>query len=168
MTRRGKSPAEAWERHHQALRSKLEGIPRRKHWQLRTCVFSNITEKIINRRARQRQKARSGDFEVLYVVGNSNDFDQGVDYLQCGNLNVAVKSGGEAFASSIRMSDIALSDAMEWGLRTQTLTDGCRYNDFRIQTGAPTLISSKTPAVQAAIDRIRNQEAEHGAAPHHA
>jgi 2-iminoacetate synthase ThiH len=62
------------------------------------------------------------------------------------------------------MSDIALSDAMGWGLiRTQTLADGCHYCDFRFKKGAVTQISSKTLEVQDAIDRIRDKEAERGA-----
>lgn len=88
-------------------------------------MFSSITKTIINRRARHREKARFGDFEVGYVVGDSNDFDLGVDYLQCGNLNFAVKNRGEAFAPYIRVSDIALSDAMEWG--SYAHTDTCRW-----------------------------------------
>jgi len=69
-----------------------------------------------------------------------------------------LKHGGEAFAPYICMSDIALSDAMGWGLiRTQTLADCCDYCDFRFKKGAVTQISSKTPEVQDAIERIRNK-----------
>ncbi len=115
-------------------------------------------------RARRRQKGRFGDFEIEYLSGNGEDFDLGVNYLQCGNHRFAMEHGGEAFAPYICMSDIALSDAMGWGLtRTQTLADGCDYCDFRLKEGAATRISSKTPEVQKAIERIHDKEAEQGA-----
>ena len=67
-----------------------------------------------------------------------------------------MEHGGEEFAPYICLSDIALSDALGWGLlRTQTLADGCSHCDFRF-----TQISSKTPEVQAAIENTRNSEAD--------
>jgi hypothetical protein len=127
-------------------------------------MFSSLMSKIMERRARKQRKVRFGDFEVEYVVGERDDFDLGVNYLKCGNQSFAMKHGGEAFTPYICMSDIALSDAMGWGLtRTQTLADGCQYCDFRFKKGAATQISSKTPEVQDAIDRIRDKEAERGA-----
>ena len=164
MKKQDKSPAAAWELCHQALRLRVAKIPGWKRWLLRRLMFSGLARKIVERRARKQQKLRFGDFEVEYMVGAGDDFDWGVNYHQCGNHSFAIKHGGEAFAPYICMSDIALSDAMGWGLiRTQTLADGCHYCDFRFKKGATTQISSKTPEVQEAIERIRNKEAEHGA-----
>ena len=42
-----------------------------------------------------------------------------------------------------------------------SLADGCPHCDFRLKKGAATQISSRTPEVQEAIERIRNNEAEH-------
>ena len=57
------------------------------------------------------------------------------------------------------MSDIAPGDVLEWGLiRTQTLADVCESCDFRFKKGSNTRISSKTPEMQAAIERIRMKE----------
>ena len=163
MKKQGKSPAEAWELCHQALRLRVEKIPRWKRWLLRRLMFSSPIRKIVEGRARKRQKGRFGDFEIEYMVGEGDDFDLGVNYLQCGNHSLAIKNGGEEFAPYICMSDIALSDAMGWGLiRTQTLADGCHYCNFRFKKGAATQISSKTPEVQEAIERIRKKEAEQG------
>lgn len=164
MKNYGKSPAAAWELCHQALRLRVAEIPRWKRWFLRRFMFSGLLRKIVKSRARRQQKVRFGDFEVEYVVGEGNDFDWGVNYLQCGNHSFAIKHGGEAFAPYICMSDIALSDAMGWGLnRTQTIADGCNYCDFRFKKGAATQISSKTPEVQGVIERIHDKEVEQGA-----
>ena len=165
MNKHGKPPGEAWELCHEALRFKLAEIPQWKRWLLKRFMFSRLVRKIMSRRARQQQKVCFGDFEVEYLVGEGDDFHFGVNYLQCGNQNFAKRHGGEEFAPYVCMSDIALSDAMGWGLiRTQTLADGCHHCDFRFKKGTATQISSKTPEVQEVIERIHKKEAEQGAA----
>jgi len=165
MKKHGKPPGEAWELCHEALRFRMAEIPRWKRWLLRRFMFSRLVRKIVARRARQQQKVQFGDFEIEYIMGEGDEFDFGVNYLQCGNYNFVKRNGGEAFAPYVCMSDIVLSEAMGWGLiRTQTLADGCPHCDFRFEKGAATQISSKTPDVQETIERIRNKEAEQGAA----
>jgi hypothetical protein len=165
MKKHDKSPEEAWELCHKALRFKLAETPQWKLWLLRRFMFSLLVRKIVSRRARQQKKVRFGDFEVEYLIGEGEEFDFGVNYLQCGNLIFAKRQGGEEFAPYICMSDIVLSETMGWGLaRTQTLADGCSHCDFRFKKGAATRISSKTPEVQETIDRIRKKEAEQGIA----
>lgn len=165
MKKYDKPPAEAWELCHEALRCRLAEIPPWKRWVLRRFMFSSLVRMIIARRARQEQKVRFGDFELEYLVGEGSEFDFGVNYLQCGNQSFVKKHGGEEFAPFICMSDIALSEAMGWGLiRTQTLADGCSHCDFRFKNGAATQIFSKTPEVQESIDKIRRKEAEQNVA----
>ncbi len=165
MKKHGKPLGEEWELCHQALRFRLAEIPQWKRWLLRRFMFSRLVRKIVERRARQQQKVRFGGFEVEYLIGEGDEFDFGVNYLQCGNHNFVKRHGGEEFAPYVCMSDIALSDAMGWGLiRTQTLADGCHHCNFRFKKGAATQISSKTPEVQETIERIRKKEAEQGVA----
>ena len=161
MKKHQKPPTETWELCHQALRLRVAKIPRWKRWLLRNLMFSPLMKKIMTTRAKQKQKVSFGEFEVEYLMGE--DFELGINYLQCGNHKFAMKHGAEEFAPYICMSDIALSDALGWGLiRTQTLADGCDYCDFRFKKGATTQISSKTPEVQAVIERIGEQEAKQG------
>jgi hypothetical protein len=156
-----KTPAQAWEICHEALHLSLAKIPRWKRWLLRQLMFSSLVKKIIGRRASQKQKMSFGDFKVEYLVGEGDNFDIGVNYLQCGNYRFAMEHGGEDFAPYICLSDLALSDALGWGLlRTQTLADGCSHCDFRFKKGATTQISSKTPEVQTVIENIRKKEAD--------
>lgn len=160
MSKQGKSPAEAWELCHRALRVELQRMPPWKRWLSRRLMFSRLVKGIVARRAREQKRGVFGDFEIEYLVGDGDGFDLGVNYLKCGNHRFAMKHGAGVFAPYICMSDIALSDAMGWGLmRTQTLADGCAYCDFRFKQGAATHISSKTPEVQRTIERIRDQEA---------
>ncbi len=161
MKKRGKPPVEAWELCHQALRLRLAKIPRWKRWLLGRLMHSSLVRNIITRRARQRQIVDFGDFQVEYVIGKGSDFDWGVNYLNCGNQKFMLRHGGEDFAPYICMSDIALSDALGWGLvRTQTIGDGCDYCDFRFKKGGKTQISSKTSEVQDAIEGIHDSEIE--------
>lgn len=154
MKKHGKPAEEAWELCHEAIRLRLSEMPKWKRWLLKVFMFSPIAMTVVKRRAKKQEKDRLGDFEVEYLIGEGSDFDFGVNYIQCGNLNFARKHGGEEFAPYICMSDIALSDALGWGLtRTQTLADGCHHCDFRFKKGGVTQISSKTPAVQKAIEK---------------
>ena len=165
MAEYGKPPGEAWELCHEALRLRLAGFPQWKRRLVRRFMFSRFVGRIMARRVRKGQKDRFGDFEIEYLVGEADDFDFGVNYLQCGNFEFVKRHGGEEFAPYVCMSDIVLGQTMGWGLRrTQTLADGCLYCDFRFKDGATTQITSKTPQVQETIERIRKREAEQGAA----
>ncbi|MBT5551393.1 MAG: hypothetical protein HOJ79_13055 [Nitrospina sp.] len=159
MKERGKPVGEVWEVCHEALRLRTAAIPKWKRWLLKYFMFSPMVMAIVKRRARKQEKAQLGDFEIEYLIGEGSDFDYGVNYLQCGNLKFVKNHGGEEFAPYICMADIALSDALGWGLvRTQTLADGCNHCDFRFKKGAATQISSRTPEIQETIERIRKKE----------
>ena len=165
MAKHGKPPGEAWELCHEALRLRLEQFPRWKRRLMRRFMFSRFVRRILARRAHHEQRARFGDFEIEYLIGEGDDFDFGVNYRRCGNYEFVKRHGGEEFAPYVCMSDIALSQAMGWGLRrTQTLADGGPHCDFRFKDGATTQISSKTRHVQETIERISEREAEQVAA----
>jgi hypothetical protein len=105
------------------------------------------------RRRRRRLRSRRRDGVA---------FDHGVDYLRCGNLELAREVGADAFAPYLCLSDIALSEGLGWGLiRTQTLADGCSH--FRFKQGGETRITSQTPEVQATLERIARAEAQQAA-----
>jgi hypothetical protein len=159
MKKHGKPVEEVWEVCHEALRLRTATIPKWKRWLMRCFMFSPLAMAIVGRRAKKQEKACLGDFEIEYLIGEKGNFDFGVNYVQCGNLNFVKNHGGEEFAPYVCMSDIALSDALGWGLiRTQTLADGCRHCDFRFKKGVATQISSRTPEVQETIERIRKKE----------
>ncbi len=156
---RGGTAAEAWELCHRALRLQLAETPRWKRWLMSRLLFSGLVWRIVQRREARQELLRAGKFETRSITGDGSDFDLGIDYVRCGNLELAREVGAEAFAPYICMSDIALSDAFDWGLiRTKTLADGCSHCDFRFKRGAPTQIRSSTPEVQEVIDRIARDE----------
>lgn len=157
---RGGDESEAWEICHRALRTRIDRIPKWKHWLMRRFLFSALVRQVIRRRAHKGIEVRAGDFAIRSVLGDGESFDFGVDYVQCGNLELARAVGAESFAPYLCMSDIALSEGLGWGLvRTQTLADGCSHCDFRFKKDGETRISSCTPEVQGVVQRIARREA---------
>jgi hypothetical protein len=159
MKKHGKGPGEAWEMCHEAIKRRMEKFSKIKRRLLKYFMYSSFLRRRVRRRAERREQLKFGDFEVRYLIGDGKEFDWGVDYVACGNYNFIKAQGAEEFAPYVCMSDIALSDALGWGLiRTQTIADGCETCDFRFKKGSETRISSKTPEVQAIIEKIRERE----------
>jgi hypothetical protein len=155
MKKHGKGPGEAWEICHEAIKRRMERFSEIKRRLMKYFMHSNFLKRIVRRRAERGKQLKFGDFEVRYLTGDGEEFDWGVDYVGCGNYNFVKAQGAEEFAPYVCMSDIALGDALGWGLiRTQTLADGCQFCDFRFKKGGKTKISSKTPEVQVTIEKI--------------
>ncbi len=155
MKRHGKTPGEAWEICNEAIKLRMEKFPKIKRRLLKYFMFSGFLRRRVKRRAQRHEQLKFGDFEVRYIMGDGKEFDWGVDYVACGNYNFMMAQGAEEFAPYVCMSDIALGDALGWGLkRTQTIADGCQSCDFRFKKGSKTRISSKTPEVQVTVEKI--------------
>jgi len=160
MKKHGMTPGEAWEICHEAITRRMRNFSKIKRWLLKQTMYSGIAIRRMKKRAEARIHLRFGDFEVRYVIGDGKEFDYEVDYVACGNYKFALDQGVEEFTPYICMSDIALGKALGWGLtRTETLADGCNQCDFRFKKGGDLRISSKTPEVQATIERISQKEA---------
>jgi hypothetical protein len=161
MKKRGRSAGEAWEICHHALRLWMEKLPRLKRWLFGDFLYSGIVRKRLRKLSESGRRLRLGNFEIKYIEGDGESFDFGVDYMACGIHKFMLEQGAAEFAPYVCIADIAFSDAMGWGLiRTETLADGCKRCDFRFKKGAKTRVSSITPDVQAAIERIIKKEAE--------
>jgi len=159
MKRHGKSVDEAWELCHAGLRLRMARYSPLRRWLLSRMMSSRLVSRRMRQQAESGASRSVGGFEVRYVIGDGNEFDWGVDYVRCGNYQLVVDQGAGEFAPYVCMSDIALGDALGWGLiRTHTIADGCDSCDFRFKKGAKTRISSKTPAVQGTIERIAKKE----------
>ncbi|MEE9246625.1 MAG: L-2-amino-thiazoline-4-carboxylic acid hydrolase [Gemmatimonadota bacterium] len=159
MKRRGRTADEAWEICHEALVARMDMYPAWKAWLLRKIMFSRAMKRRVRRRATNGDQLQCGDFEVRYLIGDGEIFDWGVDYVACGNCEFMKEQGAEEFAPYVCLSDMALGEALGWGLtRTETLADGCDRCDFRFKKGGGMHISSPTPEVQKTIKRIQGKE----------
>lgn len=152
MKKHGKSAGETWEICHEALKVRTEAMPRF----LRRLIGWYLFTGFVKNRARKMSGKNLGGFTIEYV---EDDGDWGVNYIKCAIFEFLKEQDAEEFAPYVCLSDMALSDAMAWGLkRTETLADGSDKCNFRFRKGAATEISSKTPEVQATIDRIVGDE----------
>jgi len=161
MKKHDKSTDEAWEVCHEALRLRMRKFSKCKRWMARRLLFSKFIKWLAKKRIRKITEGtkKKRDFAFKYVEGDGKKFDWGVDYTECLIFNFMKDQRAKEFAPYVCMSDIALSDAMEWGLmRTETLADGSERCDFRFKKGSETLISSRTPAVQTTIEKIKKKE----------
>ena len=150
---------EIWEICHEAIKQRMRHYSKIKRWFLRRFMFSGFLKRKMKKRAERHEQLKLGDFEIRYVAGDGKEYDWGVDYVSCGNYSFLKAQGAEEFAPYVCMSDIALGDALGWGvIRTQTLADGCETCDFRFKKGGKTKISSKTPEVQKTIDKIQKSK----------
>jgi hypothetical protein len=146
----GKSASEAWEICHEALKAKTEAMPKL----LKKLIGWYFFTGFVKNRARKMSGRDLGGFTIEYVEGEG---DWGVNYRRCAIYDFLKEQNAEAFSPYVCMSDMALSDALGWGLkRTETLADGCDKCDFRFRKGSRTEISSKTPEVQATIEKIKS------------
>jgi len=152
---------EIWEICHETIKRRMAKFSKIKRWLLKYLMYSGFLKKRVKRRVEKGEQLKFGDFEVRYLIGNGKEFDWGVDYVSCGHYSFLKAQGAEEFAPYVCLSDIALGDALGWGLtRTQTIADGCESCDFRFKKGSKTRISSKTPEVQATIEKILKLQGE--------
>jgi hypothetical protein len=161
MKRSSKTPSEAWEICHDALRLRLNNVPKFVRWLVEKIYFSNFARKRMQESTAQSQEQPQSGFVMEFVAGDGEDFDYGVDYLECTMHKFVCEQGATEFAPYACLSDIPLGDTFGWGvIRSETLADGCQRCNFRFKKGGKTRISSPTPAVQATIERIRKREAD--------
>ena len=160
MKRHGKTAGEAWEICHDGLRLRLEKVPKFVRWLVEKIYFSNFTRKMMQTTAAQTQEQPLAGFVMEFVAGDGENFDYGVDYLECTMHKFVCEQGAAEFAPYACLSDISLGDTFGWGvIRSETLADGCQRCNFRFKKGGQTRISSPTPEVQATIEKIRKREA---------
>jgi hypothetical protein len=159
MKKEGKSAGEAWELCHEALKLRLERIPKFVGWVMRLYLFSNIAQKRARKMAARSKDKPFSAWTLRFVEGDGVNFDWGVDYTGCTIYEFMKEQGAEEFAPYVCLSDTALSDIFGWGLiRAETLADGRERCDFRFKKGGQTRISSKTTEVQETIERIRERQ----------
>jgi hypothetical protein len=152
MKKHGKSAGEAWELCHEALKARTEAMPKF----IRRLIGWYLFTGFVKNRARKMSGRDLGGFTMEYV---EQEGGWGVNYIRCAIHDFLKEQDAEDFSPYVCLSDMTLSDAMGWGLkRTGTLADGCEKCDFRFIKGAETQISSRTPEVQATIDKIVGDE----------
>jgi hypothetical protein len=90
---------------------------------------------------------------INFVEGDGENFDYGVDYIECASCKFLAKQGAPELAPYLCPVDILYSDTLGWGLtRTMTLAEGAEKCDFRFKNGGKTNIAVPV-AMQAVVGR---------------
>lgn len=88
--------------------------------------------------AQTQKRSHPADWVGTAVFGNSQDFDLGYDYSECGAVKYFRANGVGAVAPYFCLNDFTLSTAQGTGLaRVHTLAQGDGLCDFRYKLGRP-------------------------------
>jgi L-2-amino-thiazoline-4-carboxylic acid hydrolase len=104
--------------------------------------FSRGLRKLIKKRAiKSQQRIYPADFVMNYVEGDGQEFDYGVDYLECANCKFLQAENAFEIAPYVCATDKPISELMGWGLyRTTTIADGAQICKFRFKKGGKTQV----------------------------
>jgi hypothetical protein len=136
----GKTVEETGEIIYQITKAYLESMP----WFLRRFMgrmnFSQRSLRKIQKKAEESQERQyPGNYVFNYVKGDNENFDYGVDYIECAVCKFLEKQNAHELAPFICPVDILYSDILGWGLiRTKTLAEGKNKCDFRFKKGGKT------------------------------
>jgi len=106
-------------------------------------IFSQTYIAGARRRALEsQQNPHPGGWVAVFVEGDGETFDYGVDYLECGICKLLAGQGAAELAPYLCVPDVFYSEAFGWGLRrTQTLAEGRGRCDFRFRKGGKTRVA---------------------------
>jgi hypothetical protein len=102
--------------------------------------FTRYTLRRARKRALESQKRQYSDDWVFTVIeGDGEEFDWGVDYVECGICKFFHAQGADEFVPYMCQLDFLASDWFGWGLvRTTTIAQGAERCDFRFKRGPGT------------------------------
>ena len=81
------------------------------------------------------------NFVMNYVEGDGQEFDYGVDYIECANCKFLQAENAFEIAPYVCATDKPISELMGWGLyRTTTIADGSPICRFRFKKGGKTQV----------------------------
>ena len=94
-----------------------------------------------NRAIRSHQRMYPTNFVLNYVEGDGQEFDYGVDYIECANCKFLQAENAFEIAPYVCATDKPISELVGWGLyRTTTIADGAPICKFRFKKGGKTQV----------------------------
>jgi hypothetical protein len=134
LKKHGKGAEETGEICYKVCKAQLRSYPRFMLW---IGGWWILRKSWWRRQAAQSQKRRyPGDWVFMFVEGDGQEFDFGVDYTECGVCKFFHDMGADEFIPFLCCCDFPLYKAMDTGLvRTMTLSEGADRCDFRFKRG---------------------------------
>jgi hypothetical protein len=104
--------------------------------------FSSWLRKRIKKRAiKSQRRIYPVDFVMNYVEGDGQEFDYGVDYIECANCKFLQAENAFEIAPYLCATDKPISELMGWGLyRRTTIADGSPICKFRFKKHGKTQV----------------------------
>ena len=104
--------------------------------------FSRWLRKLVKKRAiNSQQRIYPADFVMNYVEGDGQEFDYGVDYIECANCKFLQAENAFEIAPYLCATDKPISELMGWGLyRRTTIADGSPICKFRFKKHGKTQV----------------------------
>ena len=88
-----------------------------------------------------QKREYSGNYVLIFVEGDGQEFDYGVDYIECASCKLLEAEDALELAPYACVVDKTASELMGWGLkRTMTLAEGSHKCDFRFKKGGGTYV----------------------------
>ena len=102
--------------------------------------FSRWFRRLAKKRAfKSLQRRYPAHFVMNYVEGDGQEFDYGVDYIECANCKFLQAENAFEIAPYVCATDKPTSELMGWGLyRTTTIADGPPICKFRFKKDGAT------------------------------
>ena len=104
--------------------------------------FSRWFRKLAKKRAiRSQQRIYPAHFVMNYVEGDGQEFDYGVDYIECANCKFLQAENAFEIAPYVCATDKPISELMGWGLyRRTTIANGSPICKFRFKKSGKTQV----------------------------
>jgi hypothetical protein len=101
-----------------------------------------LTKGLQRKEASSHERRYPGASVIAYVEGDGQDFDYGVDYVECAVCKFLGQQDAAELAPYACAVDRPASEMLGWGLRrTTTLAEGGPRCDFRFKKGGETRVS---------------------------
>lgn len=98
-------------------------------------------EKLRRAAAVSQKRQYPGDFVLLFVEGDGENFDYGLDIEECGICKLYSAHGADQLTPFMCLSDFVISKAFDRGLvRFETIAEGGKKCDFRYKKGRKTFV----------------------------
>jgi hypothetical protein len=98
-----------------------------------------LKNRLIKRAEDSHSRKYHGNFVLNYLEGDGQEFDYGVDYIECASCKFLKAEDAFELAPYVCAVDKTASEQLGWGLsRTMTLAEGSHKCDFRFKKGGKT------------------------------
>ena len=140
MNNQGKTTEETGELLYKTVEAMVDSYPR---LLTRTIGFYEMSgfrqRKTRNAAAESQKRLYPANWAFAFVEGDGEDFDWGIDYVECGIVKFFHAQGADELTPYLCLADFPMSEAFGMGLiRTTTIAEGYDKCNFRFKRGRAT------------------------------